>query len=251
MELAAAEFLAVAIDLPGVGQSSGSATGGSKQELAAAVHGLIGRLGLDRPVIAGHDVGGMIAYSYLRGYQDAAGVVIIDVAIPGLHPWQEVIRNPYIWHFAFHAIPALPELLTRGRQGAYFDYFFEVLAADPARITPDARAAYVRAYATDAALTAGFGFYRAFPQDEQDNLAGSGAVTDTPVLYTRGAASHASIESYAHGLQAAGIRQLTTRVIPDAGHFIPEEQPAELWRYIHQFITSEISGAAGMCPRWS
>jgi hypothetical protein len=117
--------------------------------------------------------------------------VIIDVAIPGLDPWQEVVRNPYIWHFAFHAIPALPELLTRGRQGPYFDYFFDVLAADPARITPDARAAYAQAYATDAALTAGFGFYRAFPQDTQDNLAGSGAATGTPVHYTRGAASRA------------------------------------------------------------
>lgn len=60
MELAAGEFRLVAIDLPGVGQSSGTAGDGSKRALAAVVHDLIEHLGLDRPVIVGHDVGGMI-----------------------------------------------------------------------------------------------------------------------------------------------------------------------------------------------
>jgi pimeloyl-ACP methyl ester carboxylesterase len=239
MQLAAAEFHALAIDLPGIGQSAPGATDGSKREIAAAVHGLIGRLGLDRPVIVGHDVGGMAAYAYLRGYEDTAGVVIIDVAIPGIDPWEDVIRNPYMWHFAFHAVPALPEVLTQGRQGPYFDYFYDVLATTPARISPDDRAAYVQAYATDAALAAGFDFYRAFPQDARDNLEQSGAATSTPVLYTRGAADHGNIDSYAHGLRDAGIRQLTTRLIPNAGHFIPEEQPAALWRHIRDFITSD------------
>ena len=246
MELAAGEFRTVAIDLPGVGQSSGTADDGSKRTLAAVVHDLIEHLGLDRPVIVGHDIGGMIAYAYLRRYHDAAGVVIIDVVIPGLDPWDEVVRNPYLWHFAFHAIPALPELLVQGRQGPYLDYFFDVLAADPARITPAARAAYSQAYASDAALTAGFGFYRGFAQDVHDNLGGTGAATDTPVLYVRGAASHANIDTYAQGLRAAGVRRLTTRLVPEAGHFIPDEQPAELWRHMHEFITSS---SAPPCPR--
>jgi pimeloyl-ACP methyl ester carboxylesterase len=180
----------------------------------------------------------MIAYSYLRSYQYAAGVVIVDVVIPGLDPWDEVIRNPYLWHFAFHTIGDLPELLAQGHQGPYFDYFFDVLAADPARITPAARAAYAQAYATDAALAAGFGFYRAFAQDARDNLAGAGAAIDTPVLYARGAASSGSIDRYARGLSAAGVRRLTTTLIARAGHFIPDEQPAELWRQIHEFIAS-------------
>src|ERR1700722_6290021 len=238
MELAGEEFRAVAIDLPGVGQSAGTATDGSKQALAGVVHGLIERLTLDRPVIVGHDVGGMIAYSYLRRYQDAGSVVIVDVVIPGLDPWEEVIANPYLWHFAFHTIPALPELLVRGHRGPYFGYFFDVLAADPARITPQARAAYAQAYASDAALTAGFGFYRAFAQDAADNRAAAGEITGTPVLYVRGAASRGNIDSYAQGLRAAGIRQVATALVPDAGHFVAEEQPLPLWRLMREFITS-------------
>jgi hypothetical protein len=31
-------------------------------------------------------------------------------------PWEEVKRNPYIWHFAFFAIPELPEKAFSGKQ---------------------------------------------------------------------------------------------------------------------------------------
>lgn len=238
MALAAGEFHAVAIDLPGIGESTPPVTDSSKRALAALAHGLIEQLDLKGATLVGHDIGGMIAYSYLRRYRDVAGVVIIDVVIPGLDPWDEVIRNPHIWHFAFHTIPRLPELLVQGHQAPYLDYFFDVLAVNPARITPDARAAYARAYASDDALTAGFDFYRAFPQDASDNLRGVGAETGTPVLYLRGAGSRGDLETYAQGLRSAGVTKLTTTQILDAGHFIPDEQPASLWRAVHEFIAT-------------
>jgi len=236
MTLAAGDFRAIAIDLPGVGESTPRAADSSKRSLAAVVRALIERLNLENATLVGHDVGGMITYAYLRQYQDLAGAVIIDVVIPGLDPWDEVISNPYLWHFAFHAIPRLPELLVQSHQSPYLDYFFDVLAADPTRITPDARAAYADAYASDDALTAGFDFYRTFPQDAKHNLETAAAQTGTPVLYLRGAASRGDLERYSQGLRAAGVNQLTTSLIPDAGHFIPEEQPAALWRTIHEFI---------------
>jgi pimeloyl-ACP methyl ester carboxylesterase len=236
MTLAAGEFRAIAIDLPGIGESTPPGTDGSKRALAAVTHDLIEQLGLKGATLVGHDIGGMIAYAYLRRYQDVAGVVIIDVVIPGLDPWDQVIHNPNIWHFAFHTIPRLPELLVQGHQAPYLDYFFDVLTVNPASITPDQRAAYAHAYASDDALTAGFDCYRAFPQDASDNLDGAGAETRTPVLYVRGAGSRGDLESYAQGLRSAGVTKLTARQIPDAGHFIPDEQPSDLWRAIHEFI---------------
>ncbi len=238
MSLAAGEFRAIAIDLPGIGGSTPPVADSSKRALAAVVHGLIEQLDLKGATLVGHDVGGMIAYAYLRRYEDVAGVVIIDVVIPGLDPWDEVIRNPYIWHFAFHAIPRLPELLVQGHQTPYLDYFFDILAVNRARITPGQRATYALAYASDDALTAGFDLYRAFPQDASDNLRGFGAKTRTPVLYLRGAGSRGDLESYAHGLRTAGVTNLATKLIPDAGHFIPDEQPADLWKAIHEFIAT-------------
>jgi len=242
MILAGGEFRAIAIDLPGIGESAPSVADGSKRALAAVVHGLIEQLDLKGATLVGHDIGGMIAYAYLRRYEDVASIVIIDVVIPGLDPWEEVIGNPYIWHFAFHAIPGLPELLVQGHQAAYLDYFFDVLAVNPALITPDRRASYAGAYASEDALTAGFDFYRAFPQDARDNLEAAGTETRTPVLYLRGADSRGDLESYAQGLRAAGVRKLAARQVPDAGHFIPDEQPAALWRAIREFIATPVDG---------
>jgi pimeloyl-ACP methyl ester carboxylesterase len=232
MALAAPEARAIAIDLPGVGESPGSAAG-SKRELAARVHDLVSALGLTDLTLVGHDVGGMIAYSYLRQYADAARVVIMDTVIPGVDPWPEVLRNPYIWHFALHAIPALPETLVQGRQGEYFDFFFDVLSADPSKITPQARAEYVAAYRSDAALTAGFDFYRAFAQDARDNAeSAQAAAVDTPLLYLRGEREGGDITSYAAGFRDAGVKHVTTALVANAGHFTHEEAPADVWRLI-------------------
>src|ERR1700744_414309 len=96
MARAAPEARAIAIDLPGVGESAGSGTG-SKRQLAAQLRDLVAELGLQNLTLVGHDVGGMIAYAYLRQYADAAQLVIMDTVIPGVDPWPEVLANPYLW----------------------------------------------------------------------------------------------------------------------------------------------------------
>jgi pimeloyl-ACP methyl ester carboxylesterase len=43
-------------------------------------------LGLQDVTLVGQDVGGMVAYAYARTYE-LARVVIADVVIPGVDPW--------------------------------------------------------------------------------------------------------------------------------------------------------------------
>jgi pimeloyl-ACP methyl ester carboxylesterase len=169
MSAADADARTIAIDLPGIGESSGAILGGSKLWLAQIVHALVERLSLTDLTLVGHDAGGMVAYSYLRQYSDVGRVVIMNTVIPGVAPWDDVLKNPYIWHFGLHAVPALTEILVRGRQAKYFDYFYDVLSVDRAKVSPESRAAHVAAYSSDAALTAGFDLYRAFSQDARDN----------------------------------------------------------------------------------
>ncbi|MFI7442942.1 alpha/beta fold hydrolase [Nonomuraea indica] len=226
----------IAIDLPGIGESTGTAGGGSKLRLAETVHALVRHLGLTDMTLVGHDAGGMAAYAYLRRFDDVERVVIMNTIIPGVDPWNEVLRNPYIWHFGLHAVPHLPETLVQGHQAEYFDYFYDVLSADPSRISADTRAAHAAAYRDDAALTAGFDLYRAFPQDAVDNaaFAEAGAV-DTPLLYVRGDREGGDIDAYARGFRDAGVRTLVTATVADAGHFAQEEQSADVWRIIRDF----------------
>jgi pimeloyl-ACP methyl ester carboxylesterase len=217
----------VAMDLPGIGGSEGAPSANDKRTLAQYVHAVVEELHLKDVTLVGHDVGGQIAYAYLQRYpHELAGAVIMNTAIPGLDPWADVRRNPAIWHFAFHALPGLPEELVAGHEALYFAYFFDRIASDPTALTAPLRAAHVRAYSRPRALQTGFNWYRAFERDESDNARTRGRPITTPVLYLRGADEPGlPLERYLDGLVRAGLTRVEGRVIPNAGHFLPEEQP--------------------------
>jgi pimeloyl-ACP methyl ester carboxylesterase len=235
MALASRQVRAIAIDLPGIGGSTGDPTGGSKRELAAAVHGLVQTMGLTNLTLVGQDVGGMVTYAYLRMFPNLSHSVIMDVVIPGIRPWEEVLANPYLWHFAFHSIPKLPEQLVQGHQRQYFDYFYDAISADPSKITADARAVYTQAYATDGALTAGFNWYRTFPQDAEANKELNQLPIGTRLLYLRGDKEGGQINDYLDGLRSSGITRVDHALVPNAGHFTQEEAPEDTWRLIAEF----------------
>ncbi|MGI9158092.1 MAG: alpha/beta fold hydrolase [Marmoricola sp.] len=126
----------------GIGRSTGEATDGSTEAIAAVVHDLLGELALENVTLVGHDMGGMTAYSYLRRFEDAPRTVIMDTVVPGVAPWDQVLANPYVWHFAFHSIPGLPELLVQGKQREYFDFSFDVLSPEQSGVSSEARDGY-------------------------------------------------------------------------------------------------------------
>jgi pimeloyl-ACP methyl ester carboxylesterase len=237
MTLAAGSARAIAIDLPGVGDSAGAATDGSKRQIAGVVDQVLSDMRLTGVTLVGHDIGGMVTYAYLRAYQGIDRAVIMDVPLPGVAPWEEFVRSPFLFHFALHAVPDLPERLVQGRQADYFGYFYDALSADPPKITQDARHSYQAAYASDSALTASFNWYRAFPQDVEDSQrASEGPPVSTPLLYLRGERERGgSIGPYVQGLRDAGVTHVESALVPGAGHFTQVEAPAETWRLIARF----------------
>jgi pimeloyl-ACP methyl ester carboxylesterase len=236
MTIASDRVRAIAIDLPGIGGSTGDPTDGSKRQIAVTVRGLIEIMGLQDLTLVGQDVGGMVTYAYLRMFQDLRQAVVMDVVIPGIDPWEQVLRNPYLWHFAFHSIPGLPEALVQGHQREYFDYFYDAISADPSKITAEDRAIYAQAYSTDTALTAGFDWYRRFPEDARANSEDtSQAPTTTRLLYLRGEHEGGHLEEYAGGLRSGGLARVESALVPNAGHFTQEEAPDATWRLIADF----------------
>lgn len=148
------------------------------------------------------------------------------------------MRNPRLWHFGFHATPNLPERLVSHELSAYFDYFFDAVAADPSALTPAARSQYVASYSTPSALTQGFDFYRSFNTDAAANLADTEA-DKTPVLYLRGGHFTRSVAPQVAGLHAAGLHAVTGHTIEGAGHYTPEEQPELLWQTITAWLDEQ------------
>ncbi|MER9655612.1 alpha/beta hydrolase [Mesorhizobium sp. M0152] len=226
----------VAPDLPAIGDSQGVPRASDKRTLARLMRGVAEACGLRQLVAAGHDIGGQIVFALLRDHPEIlSGAAIMDVAIPGVAPWENVIRNPQIWHFAFHAVPALPETLVSGHQHAYFDFFFNVLSKQRASISTEARDVYAKAYFRPESLQAGFDWYRAFPEDAKANAVAPAKPIAVPVLYLRGSAEPGDIGEYVDGLRAAGLANVEGDIIADSGHFVADENPEALAMRLARF----------------
>jgi len=221
----------IAFDLPAVGASRGAPPSSEKHVLADILLSGAEALGGQSIVVAGLDVGGMIAFAAARDHASRiAGAVVMNTVIPGIDPWSRVIADPRIWHFAFHNVPELPETLVAGHERRYFDFFFDFLAKDKRALTETLRNEMTSAYATPASLRAGFEWYRAFAHDAKRNA--EPKRIDVPLLYLRGDADGRSIEDYVTGLRRAGAVNLTSGVVKGSGEYLPVEAPAEFIRWI-------------------
>jgi len=232
----------VAIDLPGIGLSEGTLPSGDKRTIARCVHRVLAALELTDVTLVGHDVGGQIVFAHLLQFPDELRrAVMMNIVVPGVDPWSQVMRNPKIWHFAFHALPELPELLVAGHEARYFDHFFNALSARRDGVSASSRAAYVKAYQNPTALHTGFEWYRAFEHDERDNAQQRDRHVRTPVLYLRGQRELGSMDDYLRGFRAAGLDDLRGALIPDSGHFAADEQPRAVAEAIGRFIGAPLT----------
>ena len=95
--------------------------------------------------------------------------MLIDAPLPGVGPWEEILKNPLLWHFRFGG-PDM-ERLVAGRERIYLDRFWNEFSATPARFSEAAREHYATLYALPGAMHSGFVQFAAFDQDAIDNQA--------------------------------------------------------------------------------
>ena len=128
----ARDYPVVVPDLRGLGLSSHPADGYDKRTQAADVRAVLTHLGIDRAVIVGHDLGPIVAYADAARYPDTTEkLVVMDAPIPGIPPWDEIVRQPLLWHFSLGGPDA--ERLVAGREPIYLDRFWNEFAGDPAK----------------------------------------------------------------------------------------------------------------------
>src|SRR6202034_363821 len=159
MPLLAKQFTVVAVDLRGIGGSAATAGGYDAANMAGDVHQLTEHLHLEHVYVVGHDIGGMVAYAFVRRYPETSrGVMMLDAPLPGLGPWDAVKANRSAWHINFQKTPGLPEQLLAGREAIYLRHFLDSGTFSDADVER-----YARAYAAPEHRRAPSATYRAFP----------------------------------------------------------------------------------------
>jgi pimeloyl-ACP methyl ester carboxylesterase len=226
-------------ELPGQGRSDRPADGYDTQTLARRVHGLLEQLGVARYTLVAHDVGAWVAFPYGLLYGDEVErLALLDAGIPGITLPESVPLGPErawkTWHFAFHQVPDLPEVLLQGHERDYIAWFLRNKTHDPGTFSDAEIDAYADSFAAAGGVRAGLAHYREAAHSAEQNR----ALLDTrrftmPVLGV--SAQFGSIVDMAAPVRpyADDARNV---VIPGSGHFIPDEQPELLAAALEDFI---------------
>lgn len=253
MPALARKFRVVAMDLRGIGGSPPTATGYDTMTMALDVYQLAAALDLDQPYVVGHDIGGLVAYALARLQPGSVrGIMILDVPIAGIDPWDKVKNDPATWHFRFHQAPGLAENLLVDREMVYFDYFLRAHAANVAAISDADVARYAEAYRQPGRLPAAMEMYRALPAAERFGREQRGPL-DVPIALAAGDAPGkgfgALLPEMANGLQQAGATMVTSDVIAGAGHYVLDEAPGDVAALIERYAGKTSFGPQATIQR--
>ena len=231
----ARDHTVVVPDLRGMGLSAKPAGGYDKKTQAGDVAGILDALKIERAALVTHDIGNMVGYAFAAQYRHRVTCfVVIDAPLPGVGPWEEILKNPLLWHFRFGG-PDM-ERLVAGRERIYLDRFWNEFSATPKRFSESARRHYAKLYARPGAMHAGFAQFAAFDQDAVDNraLVAAGKL-DVPVLALGGEKSFGATMAAVMRFAASDLEE---GVVPDSGHWILEENPKATIALVRAFLDS-------------
>jgi len=220
-------------DLRGLGRSSKPTSGFDKRTQAGDVAGVLAALRIEEIDLVTHDIGNMVGFAFAAQYPARVRrFVLIDAPLPGVGPWDEILKNPLLWHFRFGG-PDM-ERLVAGRERIYLDRFWNEFSANPSRFGEAARDHYAELYALPGAMHAGFAQFAAFDQDAIDNrvFLAQGKLT-MPVLAVGGEKSFGTMMASVMRFAASDVHEA---IVPDSGHWIMEENPEATIQIVRGFL---------------
>ncbi|MFB9931303.1 alpha/beta fold hydrolase [Amycolatopsis halotolerans] len=226
-----------AIDLPGLGDSTGAPSGYDKATLARYVHTLIAdRLKIRDAAVIGHDFGAAVAFQYASQFPgDTARLGYFDLPLPGPAINAATYRT-LSWHIAFHSQRRVPEAVVGDDVREYLSLFYPQVSfggtafggtSDKSPFTDAEVNEYTRTYSQPAVLSGGFELYRALDKDVRDTVAAAPVRVPTLLLTAQGQLD---------AIRATVAPRVTDIVqaadVPHAGHWLVEENP--------QFVAGEV-----------
>jgi pimeloyl-ACP methyl ester carboxylesterase len=228
------KFETIPADLPSFGDSGILEAPATTENAGRVFHEFVAGLGAPLHVVA-HDFGAWIAYSWaLLFKEDFTSLTLIDAGIPGVTLLNEIEVSDYKrkWNFIFQMLPDLPAELTKGKEDVYVGWWTKTKVFSPGAIPQADVDAYVHAYAREGRMDAAFDYCRKIVDDMEFNK--KQFKSKLPIRLLAVGGEH-SIPNMGDSLRPY-FSQVKSVVIPDSGHFVPEEQPEALAKALLAFL---------------
>lgn len=240
-------YRTVAVDLRGFGSSDAppDLQDYKIETLVQDVHDLIVGLGYSSCVLVGHDWGGTLAWTFSVHHRNMVNrLIIMNAPHPSafhdyvlLHPSQ-LFLSRYVFLFQ---LPILPEILL---SMCDFEYIRKPLM-DPAlgiqneqkRLSTEEIEAFIYYISQKGALTPPLNYYRNifgfFPIKGQDVL--------VPTLLLWGENDAFLESSMVPEMHQYIHAPFQTAIIPNASHWLQQDQPQEVNRIMREFLNSDTN----------
>jgi pimeloyl-ACP methyl ester carboxylesterase len=228
------DYRTVAADLPSFGDSGILTAPATTENVGRIFHEFVAGLGPPLHVVA-HDFGAWVAYSWALLFPgDFKSLTLIDAGIPGVTLTEDIQLSDYKrkWNFIFQMLPDLPVELTSGKEDIYVGWWFKNKVYEPGAIAPQDVAAYVHAYARKGRMDAAFDYCRKIRDDMDFNKSHFTAKLPVRLL---GVGGQYAIPNMGESLRPY-FENVTSVVIANSGHFLPEEQPEALAKALTAFL---------------
>jgi pimeloyl-ACP methyl ester carboxylesterase len=233
--LLSSKFQAIPADLPSFGDSGFLSAPATTENVARVFHELVANLGGGPLHVVAHDFGAWCAYSWALLFpNDFKSLALIEAGIPGVTLLNDIQLSDYKrkWNFIFMMVPDLPAELTKGKEDVYVGWWYKNKVHKPGVIPPSDVAAYVQAYARAGRMDAAFDYCRNIVNDMEFNKKQFTSKLPVRLLAVGG---QYSIPNMGDALRPY-FEQITSVVIPESGHFVPEEQPQALAKALLAFL---------------
>lgn len=231
----------VAVDLPGLGQSDVPESYRAI-DVAPLLYQLAEKFaGGQKFDLVSHDIGIWNTYPMLVRHQDnIRRAVLMEAPIPDETIYSFPAFTPegesLVWHFSFFTAGGqLAEKLITGKERLFFEHFIKEHATNKAVFTPELLDLYGKSYSKPHSLSAAFGYYRVLNQGVMDNKQLAQQKIKIPVLAI-GGGGHGGFREYEQQAISRYADNVTGKVLPDCGHWLPEECAAPLNAAVVEFL---------------
>jgi pimeloyl-ACP methyl ester carboxylesterase len=236
----AKDFKVVALDLRGYNDSDKPANQSAyvMAEFIRDIEGVIKGLGYDKCILVGHDWGGAIAWNFAYAHPEMVErLIVLNIPHPakfaeGIRTPQQLMRSSYMFLFQ---LPWLPELLIQSADYQAIETALKGMAVNKSAITREDLEAYKDAAAKRGAMTAMLNYYRNI--FGQRMLSGDWNILEVPTLMIWGEKDTALGKELTYGTEAY-VRNFQIKYIPDASHWVQQEQPQFVNQYMREFLTN-------------
>lgn len=240
-------FKVVVPDLRGHNDSDKPNNGYDADTLSTDLIGLIKALGYQKAHIVGHDCGGLLAWHFAHQFPDFVQRLAILSAPHPQRLWREISSGvDALWRNAYLLplqVPGISDYWLKGNLPSFLQNWFQQNSVRKGAFSSETLAVYQSALEKAGALSAALNYYRYWltPQSWLTNLWRRPQPITNPTLVLWGEQDPIMNPKLSQGLENWITAPLRLRMLPECGHWSPQEVPNLVNRELLDFLRAEVN----------